>query len=68
MSTSSLYIRIRLIGYSGIYWKIEFHRGGQKLIIPILLSRQLDTVFATGAFMIPTSIYFLLKVITDAEF
>ncbi|KAJ9706901.1 hypothetical protein PVL29_002057 [Vitis rotundifolia] len=50
------------IGIQGIYWKIEFHRGGQKLIIPILLSRQLDTVFATGAFMIPTSIYFLLKV------
>ncbi|KAJ9706902.1 hypothetical protein PVL29_002057 [Vitis rotundifolia] len=49
------------IGIQGIYWKIEFHRGGQKLIIPILLSRQLDTVFATGAFMIPTSIYFLLK-------
>ncbi|KAG5539861.1 hypothetical protein RHGRI_020172 [Rhododendron griersonianum] len=45
----------------GIFWKFELHRGGQKLIIPILLSRHLNAVVATGAFAIPTSLYFLLK-------
>ncbi|KAJ6308725.1 hypothetical protein OIU76_018330 [Salix suchowensis] len=49
------------IGIQGILWKFELHRGGQKLIIPILLSRHLNPVFATGAFVIPTSLYFLLK-------
>lgn len=49
------------IGIQGIFWKFEFHRGGQKLIIPILLSRRLNPMFATGAFMIPASVYFLLK-------
>ncbi|OMO52451.1 hypothetical protein COLO4_37182 [Corchorus olitorius] len=49
------------IGIRGIFWKFEFHRGGQKLIVPILLSRDLDPVFATGALAIPTSIYFILK-------
>ncbi|XP_011001497.1 PREDICTED: chaperone protein dnaJ 13-like [Populus euphratica] len=49
------------IGIQGIFWKFELHRGGQKLIIPILLSRHLNPVFATGAFVIPTSLYFLLK-------
>ncbi|KAL6175796.1 hypothetical protein ACLB2K_052435 [Fragaria x ananassa] len=49
------------IGIQGISWKFELHRGGQKLIVPILLSRYLDPVFATGAFLIPTSVYFLAK-------
>ncbi|CAN6579467.1 unnamed protein product [Malus baccata var. baccata] len=49
------------IGIQGIFWKFELHRGGQKLIIPVLLSRHLDPVFATGAFLIPTSVYFVLK-------
>ncbi|PQQ13699.1 chaperone protein dnaJ 13 [Prunus yedoensis var. nudiflora] len=49
------------IGIQGIFWKFELHRGGQKLIIPILLSRHLDPVFAAGAFIIPTSVYFVLK-------
>ncbi|KAL9368798.1 hypothetical protein Peur_039997 [Populus x canadensis] len=49
------------IGIQGIFWKFELHRGGQKLIIPMLLSRHLNPVFATGAFVIPTSLYFLLK-------
>lgn len=49
------------IGIQGIYWKLELHRGGQKLIIPILLSRHLNPVFATGAFLVPTSLYFLAK-------
>ncbi|XVF13377.1 hypothetical protein REPUB_Repub08aG0202900 [Reevesia pubescens] len=49
------------IGIQGIFWRFELHRGGQKLIIPILLSRDLNPVFATGAFVVPTSIYFILK-------
>lgn len=49
------------VGNRGIFWKFELHRGGQKLIIPILLSRHLNPVIATGAFAIPTSLYFLLK-------
>ncbi|CAK9181936.1 unnamed protein product [Ilex paraguariensis] len=49
------------IGIQGIFWRFELHRGGQKLIVPILLSRHLNPVFATGAFVIPTSLYFVLK-------
>ncbi|XP_010516775.1 PREDICTED: chaperone protein dnaJ 13 isoform X1 [Camelina sativa] len=49
------------IGIKGIFWKLELHRGSQKLIVPILLSSHLAPVFATGAFIIPTSLYFLLK-------
>ncbi|XP_050264483.1 chaperone protein dnaJ 13 [Quercus robur] len=49
------------IGIQGIFWKFELHRGGQKLIIPILLSRHFNPVFATGAFVLPTSLYFVLK-------
>lgn len=49
------------IGIQGIFWRFELHRGRQKLIIPILLSRHLNPVFATGAFILPTSVYFLLK-------
>ncbi|KAK9927556.1 hypothetical protein M0R45_024737 [Rubus argutus] len=53
------------IGIQGIFWKLELHRGGQKLIIPILLSRHLNPVFATGAFLVPTSLYFLAKETDD---
>nr|GMC87289.1 chaperone protein DnaJ 13 [Ipomoea batatas] len=49
------------VGVQGIFWKFELHRGGQKLIVPILLSRHLDPLFATGAFFIPTSFYFIFK-------
>ncbi|XP_015896607.1 chaperone protein dnaJ 13 [Ziziphus jujuba] len=49
------------IGIQGIFWRFELHRGGQKLIVPILLSRHLNPVFATGALIVPTSVYFLLK-------
>ncbi|KAG9148846.1 hypothetical protein Leryth_023181 [Lithospermum erythrorhizon] len=49
------------IGIQGIGWKFELHRSGQKLIVPVLLSRHLNPMFATGAFFIPTSLYFLLK-------
>ncbi|XP_061357836.1 chaperone protein dnaJ 13 [Gastrolobium bilobum] len=49
------------IGIQGIFWKFELYRGGQKLIIPILLTRHLNPVFATGAFVVPASVYFVLK-------
>ncbi|KAK7252678.1 hypothetical protein RIF29_36796 [Crotalaria pallida] len=49
------------IGIQGIFWKVELYRGGQKLIIPILLTRHLNPVFATGALVVPASFYFLLK-------
>ncbi|VFQ88432.1 unnamed protein product [Cuscuta campestris] len=49
------------IGVQGIFWKFELHRGGQKLIVPILLSTHLSPLFATGAFVIPASIYFIVK-------
>ncbi|KAL6579072.1 Chaperone protein dnaJ 13 [Orobanche minor] len=49
------------IGIQGLIWKFELHRGGQKLVIPILLSNNLNPVFATGAFIIPVSLYFALK-------
>ncbi|KAL4565643.1 hypothetical protein LXL04_029746 [Taraxacum kok-saghyz] len=49
------------IGIQGIYWKLELHRGPQKLVVPIFLSRQFSLGFASGAFLIPTSLYFALK-------
>lgn len=49
------------VGIQGIFWKFELHRGGQKLVVPILLSRHFSSLFATGAFIIPASIYFSLK-------
>ncbi|KAF9613739.1 hypothetical protein IFM89_010249 [Coptis chinensis] len=90
------------IGIQGIFWKFEFHRGGQKIIVPlgllkkvvlntgnynlvaqpnlplfthaihdmivILLSRQLDVTIATGALLVPTSLYFLLKIFVVKPF
>ncbi|WJX55039.1 Chaperone protein dnaJ 13 [Trifolium repens] len=50
-----------VVGLQGISWRFELHRGGQKLIIPILLTSYLNPVFATGALVIPTSFYFVLK-------
>ncbi|MED6157045.1 Chaperone protein dnaJ 13 [Stylosanthes scabra] len=49
------------IGIQGIGWKFELHRGGQKLIIPILLTQNLNPAFASGALVVPASMYFLLK-------
>ncbi|XP_073047860.1 chaperone protein dnaJ 13 [Primulina eburnea] len=49
------------IGIQGILWKFELHRGGQKLIVPILLSDDLNLLFAAGAFVFPVSLYFTLK-------
>jgi DnaJ family protein C protein 11 len=50
-----------VVGLQGISWRFELHRGGQKLIIPILLTSYLNPVFATGALVIPASFYFVLK-------
>lgn len=49
------------IGIQGIYWKLELHRGAQKLVVPIFLSRHFNLGFATGAFLLPTSFYLVLK-------
>lgn len=49
------------IGIQGISWKFEYHRGGQKLIVPVLLSRDLSLLLASGALVVPSSLYFLLK-------
>ncbi|KAK8916217.1 Chaperone protein dnaJ 13 [Platanthera zijinensis] len=49
------------IGIQGISWRFELHRGGQKLIIPVLLSNGFNTLFATSALVVPSSLYFLLK-------
>ncbi|OWM88372.1 chaperone protein dnaJ 13 [Punica granatum] len=49
------------IGIKGIFWKLELHRSGQKLIIPILLSRHINPLFSAGAFVVPASAYFVLK-------
>ncbi|KAE9613149.1 hypothetical protein Lal_00027622 [Lupinus albus] len=49
------------VGIQGIFWKFELYRGGQKLIIPVLLTRHLSPVFATGALVVPASLYFVLK-------
>ncbi|ONM05225.1 Chaperone protein dnaJ 13 [Zea mays] len=49
------------IGIQGVSWKFELHRAGQKLIIPVLLSTDLNPLFVTSAFAIPSTLYFLLQ-------
>uniref|UniRef100_A0A1D1YMZ9 Chaperone protein dnaJ 13 n=1 Tax=Anthurium amnicola TaxID=1678845 RepID=A0A1D1YMZ9_9ARAE len=49
------------IGIQGISWRFELLRGAQKLVMPVLLSTELDSVVAAGALIIPSSLYFLLK-------
>nr|GEX65592.1 chaperone protein DnaJ 13 [Tanacetum cinerariifolium] len=49
------------IGIQGIYWKLELHRGPQKLVVPFFLSRHISLGFAAGMFFLPTSLYFALK-------
>ncbi|CAI0503186.1 unnamed protein product [Linum tenue] len=50
-----------VIGIQGISWRFETRRGSQKLVIPILLSTYFDPAFAIGAFVVPTSLYFLFE-------
>ncbi|KAK1305069.1 Chaperone protein dnaJ 13 [Acorus calamus] len=49
------------LGIQGIFWRFELHRGGQKLILPVLLSEDLDLLVASGALIIPSGLYFFLK-------
>ncbi|CAI8589150.1 unnamed protein product [Vicia faba] len=50
-----------VVGIQGVSWRFELYRGGQKLVVPILLTDCLNPVFATGAFVIPASFYLVLK-------
>ncbi|XP_024367053.1 chaperone protein dnaJ 13 [Physcomitrium patens] len=50
-----------VLGLQGVSWKIRFTRGGQKFIIPITLCTTLNPFIATGALIIPSSIYAILK-------
>nr|ATB19888.1 putative OWL1 [Juniperus drupacea] len=59
------YSTIRMLcslGFEGIFWKFELHRGSQKLIVPVLLTRALSPLVATGALVLPSSLYAFLKV------
>lgn len=49
------------IGIQGVSWRFELNRAGQKLVIPVLLSTDLNALFVTGAFAIPSTLYFLLQ-------
>ncbi|XP_037409034.1 chaperone protein dnaJ 13-like [Triticum dicoccoides] len=49
------------IGIQGVTWKFELNRAGQKLVIPVLLSTDFNALFVTGAFAIPSTLYFLLQ-------
>lgn len=61
LSNFSTVRMLYIIGIQGIFWKFEWRRGGQKIVVPILLSRHLNPLFAAGAFIFPTSAYFILK-------
>ncbi|CAM0956533.1 unnamed protein product [Alopecurus aequalis] len=49
------------IGIQGVSWRFELNRAGQKLVIPVLLSTDLNALFVTSAFAIPSTLYFLLQ-------
>lgn len=49
------------IGIQGVSWRFELNRAGQKLVIPVLLSTDFNALFVTGAFAIPSTLYFLLQ-------
>ncbi|CAN0842241.1 Chaperone protein dnaJ 13 [Linum grandiflorum] len=49
------------VGIQGVFWRFELRRGSQKLLVPVLLSPYFDPLFAVGAFVVPTSLYFLLE-------
>uniref|UniRef100_M8CQQ4 Chaperone protein dnaJ 13 n=1 Tax=Aegilops tauschii TaxID=37682 RepID=M8CQQ4_AEGTA len=51
------------IGIQGVTWRFELNRAGQKLVIPVLLSTDFNALFVTGAFAIPSTLYFLLQVL-----
>lgn len=49
------------IGIQGVSWRFELKRAGKKLVIPVLLSTDFNALFVTGAFAIPSTLYFLLQ-------
>ncbi|GBG78739.1 hypothetical protein CBR_g27963 [Chara braunii] len=49
------------IGLQGILWKLRYTRGGQRFVLPMLLSSTLNPYFALGAVVIPCSLYIVLK-------
>lgn len=50
-----------VIGLRGISYRFRFTRGGQKFIIPIFLTPNLNPLIAAGALLIPSSLYAFLK-------
>jgi DnaJ family protein C protein 11 len=50
-----------VLGLQGVSWKVRFTRGGQKFVIPIVLCTTLNPFIATGALILPSSIYAILK-------
>lgn len=61
VKSSCIHIAVRLSFYlSTVFCNID-----DLLYTQILLTRHLNPVFATGALVIPTSVYFLLKVNTN---
>ncbi|EPS72194.1 hypothetical protein M569_02565 [Genlisea aurea] len=61
ISKYSSFRMLYCIGAQGLIWKFELIRGGQKLVLPLLLSNYVSPAFATGAFFIPLSIYLTVK-------
>ncbi|KAI5069930.1 hypothetical protein GOP47_0014273 [Adiantum capillus-veneris] len=61
ISSQSALAMFCTIGIHGISYKFRFSRGGQKFSVPILLTPALNPLIATGALLLPTSIYVLLK-------
>eukprot|EP00249_Psilotum_nudum_P019610 c27340_g2_i2 orf=73-1476(+) len=49
------------LGVQGVLWKFRFTRGGQKFTIPVLLSATLNPFIASGALILPSFLYALLK-------
>lgn len=61
LSDHSAFAMFCTIGIQGIAWKFQFSRGGQKFIIPVLLSATVNPLAAAGALIIPSSLYAFLK-------
>ncbi|XP_042376397.1 chaperone protein dnaJ 13-like [Zingiber officinale] len=62
LSNSSTVRAIYNVGIEGVSWRFELHRRrNEKIVIPVLLTRELNLLVTTGALLIPSSIYFLLK-------
>ncbi|GAQ84882.1 heat shock protein [Klebsormidium nitens] len=49
------------VGVQGVLWKIRYTRGGQKFIIPILLSDKLEPFTILAALCLPPALYALVR-------